>query len=224
LGELRITLVLANTAIALVLVAAPATAEGTALPALKGTVAQPPDQRAYLQYGAALAAEIVANAGPACAGGGDPNNPTPCILGSGGGMVARAGWRPNETWYLGGAYEVSKQDPHQLYRIALLQQVRAEVRRYLPTGHAASPFFMGGAGVSGYGSSLWPFGRIDTWGPSATLGGGLELQLGGPVLVVSLAYRPTYFQSWYDSSTLYHAAGVAHFVGLEAAVEAQDAL
>jgi len=216
--------VVANTAIAVVLVAAHATAEGTSPPSVRPIVAEAPGERAYLQYGAALAAEIVANAGPACGGGGDQNNATPCILGSGGGMIARAGWRPNERFYWGGAYEVSKQDAHQLYRIALLQQVRTEVRAYLPTGHAVSPFFVVGAGVSGYGSSLWPLGAIDTWGPSATVGGGLEVQLGGPVLVVSLAYRPTYLPSWYDSSTLFHASGVAHFVGLEAAVEAQDAL
>jgi uncharacterized protein YodC (DUF2158 family) len=125
---------------------------------------------------------------------------------------------------LGGAYEVSKQDAHALYRVALLQQARAEVRWYLPTGRALSPFFLAGAGVGGYGSGWWPLGRVDTWGPSGTLGGGVELQLGGPVLVVSLAYRPMYLNSWYDSSPLYHDAGVAHFVGLEAAVEAQDAL
>src|SRR3974390_3331068 len=138
----------------MVFVAAQATAEGPTPPDVRPIVAQPPGEGAYRQYGAALAAEIVANAGPACAGGGDPNNPPPCILGSGGGMIARAGWRPNESWYWGGAYEVSKQDAHQLYRIALLQQVRAEMRRYLPTGHAASPFVVVGAGVSGYGSSL----------------------------------------------------------------------
>jgi hypothetical protein len=39
---------------------------------------------------------------------------------------------------------------------------------------------------------------------------------------VSLGYRPTYFHSWVDSSTLSHDGGVAHFIGLEAAVEAQD--
>jgi len=209
---------------ALALAAAPASADNSSPSTGKVSVAQPPTERAYLQFGAALAAEVVANAGPACAGGGDPNHPNPCILGSGGGMVARAGWRPNETWYWGGAYEVSKQEAHQLYRVALLQQARAEVRRYFPTGHTASPFLLVGAGVCGYGSALWPLGRIDTWGPSGTFGGGVEVQLGGPVLVVSLAYRPTYLDSWVDSSALFHASGVAHFVGLEAAVEAQNGL
>jgi hypothetical protein len=225
-GTLRelVTIVLANSAIALALGAPRANADNTAPKTDAPSVAEPQSSRPYVQYGAALAAEIVANAGPACAGAGDPGNPTPCILGSGGGIAARAGWRPNETWYLGGAYEVSKQDPHGLYRLALLQQARAEMRRYLPTGHALSPFLLAGAGVGGYGNGWWPLGKVDTWGPSGTLGGGVELQLGGPVLVVSLAYRPMYLNSWYDSSTLYHASGVAHFVGLEAAIEAQDTL
>jgi hypothetical protein len=184
----------------------------------------PLSDRALIQYGAALAAEIVASPGPACPDTGSPSNQPPCILGSGGGIVARAGWRPNATLYLGGAYEVSKQDPHQLYRVALLQQARAEMRWYFPTGREVSPFFLVGGGASAYGSALWPFGGVDTWGPSGSLGGGIEVQLGGPVLVVSLAYRPTYLHAWVDSSTLSHDSGVAHFVGLEAAVEAQDSL
>ncbi len=170
--------------------------------------------RGFVQYGVALAAEIVALAGPACA---DPASP--CILGSGGGVVARVGWRPNETLYIGGAYEMSKQEPHELYRLALLQQVRLEMRRYLPTGRDATPFLLVGAGVGTYGNEWWP---VDTFGPSATLGVGVELQLGRSVLLLSLAYRPIYFHSWVDSSLLAHDAGFAHFVGLEAAVEAQD--
>jgi hypothetical protein len=209
-----------GTAISLALSTTGARAEdgpSTAVPEV--IVAPPPSEQAYIQYGAALAAEIVAFPGPACSDGGNPGNPPPCILGSGGGIVARAGWRPNETLYIGGAYEMSKQDPHQLYRLALLQQVRGELRRYFPTGHEMSPFLLLGAGVGGYGNEWWP---IDTWGPSGTFGGGIEVQLGGPVLVVSLAYRPMYFHSWVDSSTLSHDSGVAHFIGLEAAIEEQD--
>jgi hypothetical protein len=178
-------------------------------------VGPPRSKRSYLQYGVALVAEFVASAGPACSNG------TNCILGSGGGMVARAGWRPNESLYVGGAYEMTKQDPHQLYRLAILQQARAEVRWFFPTGREASPFLLFGGGVSGYGNTWWP---IDTWGPSASFGAGIEVQLGGPVLAVTLVYRPTYLHAWVDSSTFLHDAGFAHFVALEAAVEAQDSL
>jgi hypothetical protein len=182
----------------------------------ESVVEPPPSNLSFIQYGVALAAEIVAFAGPACK---DAANP--CILGSGGGIVARAGWRRSETLYMGGAYEMSKQEPHQLYRVALLQQMRAEMRRYFPTGHEASPFLLLAAGIGTYGNEWLP---IDTWGPSATFGLGLELELGGSVLSVSLAYRPIYFHAWEDSSLLSHESGIAHFVGLEAAVEAQDTL
>jgi hypothetical protein len=182
--------------------------------AVRASVVPPVSEHAYIQFGVALSAELVAFAGPACS-----DTVASCILGSGGGVVARAGWRRSETWYIGGAYEMSKQDPHQLYRLALLQQVRAELRRYFPTGRDTSPFLLLGGGLGAYGNEWWP---IDTWGPSATVGGGLEVQLGGSVLVVSLAYRPMYFHGWTDSSTLTHDSGVAHFVVLEAAVEQQD--
>jgi hypothetical protein len=174
----------------------------------------PSSNRSYIQYGVALAAEIVASPGPACTA----TEPS-CILGSGGGVVMRAGWRPSETLYLGGAYEVSKLDPHQLYRLAILQQVRGELRRYVSTGRETSPFALLGLGVSAYGND-WT--SVDTWGPTATVGAGLEVQLGGSVVVLSLAYRPMYFRAWEDSSTLSHDAGIAHFVGLEASVEQQD--
>ncbi len=182
-----------------------------------GSVPSPPvSWRPYLQYGVALAAEIAASAGPACTA----SEPA-CILGSGAGVVVRAGWRPREAVYIGGAYELSKLDPHALYRLALLQQVRAELRLYVATGRASSPFFLLGAGVVGYGNDWWP---VDTWGPSGTVGAGLEVQLGPAVLTVSLAYRPMYLRGWEDSSTLFHDSGVAQFVGFEASVEQQDAL
>ncbi len=114
---------------------------------------------------------------------------------------------------------MSKQEPHQLYRVAILQQARLEARKYFPTGREAAPFLLAAAGLGGYGNE-W---SIDTWGPSATLGAGIEVQLGGPLLVVSLAYRPMYFHGWTDSSTLSHDAGIAHLIGLEVALEAQDA-
>ncbi len=217
-GKLRAMLAVASASAMIGLALTSTDARGADAPMTtpaESVVAPPPSNLSFIQYGVALAAEIVAFAGPACA---DPANP--CILGSGGGIVARAGWRRSETLYVGGAYEMSKQDPHQLYRLALLQQVRAEMRRYFPTGRELSPFLLLAAGIGTYGNEWLP---IDTWGPSATFGVGLELELGGSVLSVSLAYRPIYFHAWEDSSLLSHS-GIAHFVGLEAAVEAQDTL
>jgi hypothetical protein len=179
-------------------------------------VLPPSPRRPFLQYGVAFTVEGVAAPGPICS---DPNSP--CILGSGGGIAGRVGWRATENLYIGGAYELSKQEPNELYRLAILQQARAELRRYFPTGHRTTPFAVAGLGLAGYGNE-W---AIDTWGPSATIGGGVELQLAGGVLFdAALIYRPIYFRSFVDSSTLSHDGGVAHFVGLELAVEAQEAL
>jgi hypothetical protein len=180
------------------------------------SVKLPTPRRAFLQYGIAFTVEGVASPGPICA---DPGNP--CILGSGGGIAVRLGWRPTEHLYLGGAYELSKQEPDKLYRLGILQQARGELREYFPTGHLTTPFALLGAGLAGYGNE-W---SVDTWGPSATLGAGLELEVtGGILLDVLLFYRPIYLQAFVDSSTLSHNAGIAQFVGLELAIEAQEAL
>jgi hypothetical protein len=179
-------------------------------------VKPPDDHRPFLQYGVAFTIEHVLAAGPICP---DPSNP--CILGSGGGIAARAGWRPTERFYIGGSYELSKQDPNKLYLLGILQQVRAEVRNYFPTGNRTTPFVLAGAGVAGYGDE-W---SVDTWGASACIGGGLEVQLsGGSLIGMSVLYRPIWLRSFVDSSTASHNAGIVQFLGLELAVEAQDAL
>ena len=76
----------------------------------------PPPRLAYIQYGVAFTVEGVAFAGPVCAGA---DASRPCILGSGGGIDIRVGWRPSEAFYIGGAYEFSKQDPNKLFRLAI---------------------------------------------------------------------------------------------------------
>jgi hypothetical protein len=185
--------------------------------AAESAAARPPaPKRAFIQYGVAFTVEGVAAPGPICS---DASNP--CILGSGGGIAVRVGWRPTESLYLGGAYELSKQDPNELYRLAILQQARAEARHYFPSGRSATPFALLAGGVAGYGNE-W---AIDTWGPSGTIGAGLEVELSGlAVLGVTVAYRPVYFKQYVDSSTIHHDAGFAHFMGLELALEAKDAL
>jgi hypothetical protein len=176
----------------------------------------PPARRPSLQYGVAITVEDVLSAGPVCSA-----PPTPCILGSGGGIAIRVGWRPTEDFYLGGTYELSKQDPDKLYLLGTLQQARIELRHYFPTGRATEPFLMAGAGLAGYGNE-W---SVDTWGPSATLGAGAEFELsGGLLLDAALVYRPIYLRSFGDSSSLAHGAGVTQFLALEVAIEAQDAL
>lgn len=184
--------------------------------ATEPTVDPPPRGKPYVQFGVAFTVEGVVSPGPICSVPVDP-----CILGSGGGVSARVGWRPTENVYIGGAYEFSKQDPSRLYRLGILQQARAELREYIPTGHSIAPFILAGLGLAGYGDE-W---NVDTWGPTASLGAGVEVELSGRSLIgLSLAYRPIYLHAYEDSSTLSHDAGIAHLVGLELALEAQDAL
>jgi hypothetical protein len=184
--------------------------------ATEPTIAPPPRGKKYVQFGVAFTVEGVVSPGPVCAVAADP-----CILGSGGGISARVGWRPTENVYFGGAYEFSKQDPGRLYRLGILQQARAELREYIPTGRSIAPFVLAGLGLAAYGDE-WD---IDTWGPAATLGVGVEIELSGRSLIgISLAYRPIYLHAFEDSSTLSHDAGIAHLLGLELALEAQDAL
>jgi hypothetical protein len=170
--------------------------------------------QSYVQFGVAFTIEGVASPGPIC----HASN-APCILGSGGGIVARAGWRPQDNLYIGGGYEFSKQDPNNLYRLGILQQARAELRRYFPTGLRTNPFVLGAAGLAAYGDE-W---TVDTWGVTAALGVGIEVELTATLhLAVAVAYRPLYLRAWVDSSTTPHDAGVAHLVGVELALEAQD--
>jgi hypothetical protein len=190
-------------------------AGGVALAETEALPPPTPARRAYVQYGVAFTVEGVAHAGPVCA---DANQP--CILGSGGGIAIGVGWRNND-FYIGGAYEFSKQDPNKLFRLAILQQARLEVRHYFPTGKAAQPFVLVAAGLAAYGNE-W---AVATWGPSGTIGVGTEVELtGGAVLDLSLAYRPIYLRSFSDSIPAYHEAGVAHFISFQVALEAQDTL
>jgi hypothetical protein len=184
--------------------------------ALPTAVPPPPSTVNYFQYGVAFTGEFVANAGPIC--GGDS---LACILGSGGGIAIRLGIRRSGPWYFGGAYELSKQDPSKLYRLAILQQLRFEVRHHFYTARTTQPFIAASGGLAGYGNE-W---SIATWGGSAFLGAGFESQIAnGPLVGMMIGYRAMYLQSFDDSSGLHHEAGVAHFVSVEATLEARDRL
>jgi hypothetical protein len=174
----------------------------------------PPTNVVYLQYGVALTAESVTAAGPICDTPG-----VPCVFGSGGGIAIRTGWRSPGVLYLGGAYEMSKQDPNNLYRLALLQQARFEARRYFPTGRELEPYASGGGGVQGYGNE-W---GIDTWGPGGFLGGGIEVQITRRTVVgLALAYRLLWFKSFTDTSGAFRSAGLTQILGLDLVLEQRD--
>jgi hypothetical protein len=174
----------------------------------------PPLNIPYVQYGAALAAESVLSAGAICG-----SSAQPCILGSGAGVAVRLGLRTAGPWYFGGAYELSKQDPDKLYRLAILQQLRFETRYYVDTGRDVEPVVIAAVGVAGYGNE-W---GVDTFGPLATLGIGAEAQISRTTVVgVYLAYRAMYFKAFNDPTHNDRSAGVAQLLALEFDLGARD--
>lgn len=166
---------------------------------------------AFVEFGVALGGEVVASTGGLCPGG----TRVPCIFGSGGGLTTRVGYRFPSPLYVGGAYELSKQDANNLLRLAILQQLRFEARYLLDSVSRHAPFVTAGAGVAGYGNE-W---SIDTWGPTAFVGVGIETQLSRTsIFDVSLVYRPVRFRGWTDRAGLHRDGGVVSFVAFELAL------
>lgn len=176
----------------------------------------PPSHVVYLQYGVAFTTEQVISPGPIC-----DDTSVPCILGAGGGIVVRAGWRSTGPLYIGGAYELTKQDPNKLYRIALLQQARAEARHYFMTARVTEPYAAASLGVAGYGNE-W---AIDTWGPAASLGAGIEYQITRQTVVgLGLAYRLLYLSRFTDTAGTQRDGGIAQLLGIDLVLEQRDAI
>jgi hypothetical protein len=189
-----------------------ATAEAK-LDVIEGTN-PPPTNIFYFQYGVALAAEIPSSAGAMC-----DTTEAPCILGPGGGVALRAGWRGAGPIYLGGAYELTKQDPSKLYRLALLQQARAEGRYYFSNARITAPYAAVGLGVAGYGNE-W---GVDTWGPAGSLGFGLEYQVTQRTVIgTALNYRLIYFSQFTDTSGAARDGGIAQLIGFDFVLEQRD--
>jgi hypothetical protein len=206
-------------ALAVLLAALPArAAEWGASPARP-----PPTSAHYLQYGVAPTGEMVASAADVCPASAEQ---APCILGSGGGLAIRVGYRSRGPWYVGGAYEFSRQDPSNLLRLAILQQLRAEARYYADQGRRLTPYLAAGLGAALYGSE-W---GVDTGGVTAFLGGGIEFQISETAAVgAGLVYRPVLFRGWTDSAGQrradhYLGFGLAHLVALELTLETRQPL
>lgn len=174
----------------------------------------PPTNVYYLQYGVSLGAEVVNSAGPIC-----NNVDVPCILGTGGGITVRAGWRSSGPWYVGGSYGFSKQDPNKLLRLAILQQTRAELRYYFSTARDIEPYLMAGLGAAAYGDE-W---SIDTFGPAGSLGVAAEVQITRRTVVgLAAGYRLVYLKTFTDSAGATRSGGVAQFLGLDLILEQRD--
>ena len=184
----------------------------------------PPINVHYLQYGVAFVAESVADAGDVCPPPEEAR--APCILGSGFGLAVRVGYRSRGPWYVGGAYEFSRQDSSNLLRIAILQQLRAESRFYFDKATRLTPYLGSGLGAALYGDE-W---GTDTGGVTTYLGGGLEFQITqSAVIGTALFYRPLLLRGWFDEAGQRRADqflgfGLAHLVALELVMELRDPL
>jgi hypothetical protein len=182
----------------------------------------PPSNVEYLQYGVTLVAETVASPGGVCPADAE----TPCILGFGGGIAIRVGYRSRGPWYFGGAYELSRHDSSNLLRLAILQQLRAESRYYWDQGTRLTPYVWAGFGGALYGNE-W---AASTGGVTASIGAGVEFQITESTLLgFSPAYRALMLKSWTDATGQERADsfvgfGLAHLVALELVLEIRDPL
>lgn len=182
----------------------------------------PPSSLEYFQYGAAVVSETLGSAADVC-----PSDAgTPCILGSGGGLSIRVGYRSRGPWLVQGAYEFSRHDSSNLLRLAILQQLRGEARYYLDQRTRLTPYLAMGAGLALYGSE-W---GAQTGGLVATLGAGLEFQITQSTVVgCAPMYRAFVLRNFIDSTgqaraDQYFGFGLAHFIALELVFEVREPL
>lgn len=182
----------------------------------------PPNSLEYLVTGVALSAETVASPADMC-----PDvEATPCILERGLGLGIRGGYRTRGAWYAGGAYEFSRHESSNLLRLAIMQQLRAEVRYYMDLETRATPYLGFGVGAVIYGNE-W---GADTGGVTGMLGPGIEFAVTPELSVgAALYYRPMVLRAYEDTADQRRADnlfgfGTTHLVALELIVELRDAL
>jgi hypothetical protein len=198
-----------------------AAAAPPAAPSVALAAKPPPLHVEYAQYGVALTAEMNLDAGATCRDEQPGGGFVPCILGSGGGLSIRGGYRSPGPWYFGGAYEFTKMDSSNLYRLGIFQQLRAEMR-YLPDiGYRAAPYFVGGVGGVAYGNE-W---GVETGGALLSVGAGVEMEISRlAVLGLSIVYRPVLLAGWTDTAGHQRDTAIAQFLGLEFLLEVRTEL
>jgi hypothetical protein len=190
--------------------------------ARRASADDPPNDTEYFQYGVAVVADAPLSGGDVCPAGATE----PCILGPGGGLAIRVGYRARDPWYFGGAYEFSRHDSSNLLKLAVLQQVRAEGRYYLDRGQRTTGFLAFGLGLHLYGNE-W---SAETGGGIATIGGGAELQISATTMLGgAVMYRLLVPRAWTDSAGVRRADrfagfGVAHVLALELTLEVREPL
>ncbi len=170
----------------------------------------PPLHVDYMSYGAGATADILADSGAGC------REDTPCIFGNGGGLVVRGGYHSPGPWYVGGAYQISKTNSSNLYRLATLQQLRAEMRYTLQMDFRTSPYATWGIGGVTYGNE-W---GVETGGGTAFLGLGFESQLSRLASIgLAFHYQPMVFAGFTDTADFDRDPGMVQYLRLELKLE-----
>jgi len=182
----------------------------------------PPLHAEFAQYGIGINAVINLAPGATCGANVRPGgHAAPCILGTGGGLVIRGGYRSPGPWYIGGAYAFAKMDSSNLYRLGIFQQAWAEMRFLPDTGYRAAPYATWGLGGVAYGNE-W---GVETGGAMLFGGGGVQFEVSRLAVVgVGLVYKPTLIAGWTDTADNKRPIGVAHFLGLEVQLEVRTEL
>lgn len=182
-----------------------------------GRVRPPPINVDYVQFGVAFTGTVGLNPGPQC----PQSAVAPCILGSGGGLAARAGYRSRGPWYFGGVYDFQKLTTNGLMRLGILQNLGGEARYLAQLGLRTEPYLTAGLSAAAFGNE-WGF---ETWGFSMRVGAGFEVQLARTTIIgMSMAYRPVLLMDWTDRAGQARDTGVAHYLGFELVMEAREPL
>jgi len=185
-------------------------------------VRPPPLHVEYAQYGVAIQALVDLDSGAMCGhsvGSSSPSAPAPCILGSGGGLVIRIGYRSPGPWYIGGAYSFAKMDSQNLFRLGIFQQLVAEMRYMPDTGHRVAPYATWGLGGVIYGNE-W---GAETGGATLLVGGGMQFEVSRVAVVgLGIAYKPTLIAGWTDTAGYMRPLGVAQFFGFDFQLEVRS--
>ncbi len=171
----------------------------------------------YAQYGLAFGGDFDLASGGIC----PTKAVTPCIIGSGGGLTLRGGYRPAGPWYFGAAYQFSKLDSDNLIRLAIFQQLRFETRYFLDFGSRITPFLEWGGGGCVYGN-LW---GVSTGGAIVRGGVGFQFEITRFVVVgMALAYSPALLAGYTDATNQKRDTGITHFLHFEVLLELKSEL
>jgi hypothetical protein len=177
----------------------------------------PPLHVEYAQYGISLLAMATLDPGAMCGKSVQPG--APCILGNGGGLTVRGGYRSPGPWYIGGAYAFAKVNSGNLLRLGVLQELWAEMR-YLPdTGSRLAPYATWGLGGIAYGNE-W---GVETGGALLFAGAGVQLEVSRVAVIgAGLTYKPAVIVGWTDTAGYARPTGVAQFLGFDVQLEVRS--